>query len=337
MMSTNETDVRTVALPNGPAAYVDVGTGPPIVCVHGLPGSSRDFRWLSEHLAGRARLIAMDLPGFGRTPVATAPDASPEGRAAFVLAFIDALGLERPMIVGHSMGGVVAVAAVARRLKGFRALGLLSSPGLRPHATYRRLPRRALHFAISGPWTPLLVPVVRRAFAAAGFRGYPDAALLRTLACLRHTSLEDHAERLRSLTLPTFTAWCQDDAIIEPTILAELSDALPPGPRLVWPTGGHVPQKTHAAEVVEAIVTLARPPYTRQPHNCAFASVRCWPRTSTHRSRRPAHRCSESSRAPATAITPPGRCGVPRGIGPRSAERRARTPCIRTVPAPDLI
>jgi len=262
MNATNETVARTVTLARGPAAYVDLGEGPPVLCVHGLPGSSRDFRWLNEHLAGQARLIAVDLPGFGQTPVATAPDASAEGRADFVLAFVDALGLERPMIVGHSMGGVVAVAAVSRRPDGFRALGLLSSPGLRPHASYRRLPRRAMHLAASGPWSPLLVPIVRHLFALAGFRGYPDAALMRTLACLRYTSLEAHAERLRSLTLPTLTAWCQDDALIEPAILAELADAMPSGTRLGWPTGGHVPQKTHAAEVAQGILTLARPPVT---------------------------------------------------------------------------
>ena len=253
-------ELRRVELPGGPAAYLEAGQGPPVLCVHGLPGSSRDFRRLFAPMEGRTRLIAVDLPGFGQTPVATAPDASPEGRAAFILQVIDALGLERPVIVGHSMGGVVAVAAVAGRPDGFGGLGLISSPGLRPHAMYSRLPRRTLHLAARGPWTPLLLPAVRQLFALAGFRGYPDAALLRTLVCLGETSLEAHAERLRSLTLPTLSAWCQDDALIEKEILAELAEALPPGPRLTWPTGGHVPQKTHTIEVAEAIVGLAHPP-----------------------------------------------------------------------------
>ena len=270
---------RTIALRTGPATYLESGEGPPVVCIHGLPGSSRDFRWLFEPVAARARLVAIDLPGFGQTPVATAPDASPEGRAAFVLELVDALGLESPLLVGHSMGGVVAVAAVAQRPGGFRGLGLLASPGLRPHAAYRRIPRRALHAIATGPWAPLFTPIVRRLFATAGFRGYPDAALVRTVVCLRHTSLEAHAERLKALALPTLAAWCEDDAIIEPPILAELAKALPPGPRRVWPTGGHVPQKTHPAEFAEALVELiehvererpsrhdARQPYLEGPH-----------------------------------------------------------------------
>lgn len=256
MNPANEPTLRTVALAKGPATFLDAGEGPAVVCVHGLPGSARDFRWLFAPMGGRARTIAVDLPGFGGTPISTAPDASPEGRAGFVVEFIDALALETPVIVGHSMGGVVAVAAVAHRPHGFRGLGLLSSPGLRPHSVYRRVPRRAMHVASNGPWSPLLLPVVRRMFASAGFRGYPDAALVRTIACLRHTSLDAHAKRLRHLALPTLAAWCEDDRIIEPAILAELADALPEGPRLTWPTGGHVPQKTHAAEVAEAIATL---------------------------------------------------------------------------------
>ncbi len=275
MIPTREALVpRTIALRSGPAAYLDVGAGPPVVCIHGLPGSSRDFRWLFEPLASRARLVAIDLPGFGQTPIATGPDASPEGRAAFVLELVGALGLQAPVLVGHSMGGVVAVAAIAQRPGAFRGLGLFASPGLRPHAAYGRIPRRALHASTRGPWAPLFTPLVRWLFATAGFRGYPDDALIRTIACLRHTSLEVHAERLRQLTLPTLAAWCDDDAIIEPAILAELADSLPPGPRRRWPSGGHVPQKTHPAELAEALVELielverARPSRhdPRQPH-----------------------------------------------------------------------
>lgn len=260
MTSTGEPLSSVVGLSRGPAALLDVGQGPPIVFLHGLPGRARDFRWLFAPMAGRARVIAVDLPGFGQTPVSTGPDASPEGRAAFVLELVDALGLERPVLVGHSMGGVVAVCAIAQRPGGFSGLGLISSPGLRPHTAYARVPRRALHLALSGPWAPLMLPLAQRLFAAAGFRGYPDSALVRTSACLRHTSLDLHAERLRRVAIPTLTAWCEDDPVIEPEILAELAATMPAGPRLAWPTGGHVPQKTHANELAEALVRLATCP-----------------------------------------------------------------------------
>ena len=247
---------RVLALPGGPARIVDVGEGAPILCVHGLPGTADDFRWLAEPLAGRARLVAVDLPGFGGTPVASAPDPSPEGRAAFVLAVIDALGLPPPVIVGHSMGGLVAVAAVVQRPTAFRALALLASPGLQPHRLYRRLPRGLLDGAVNGPLGPLFLPLARWLFARAGFRGQPDGAIRRTLACLRATSLPAHAARVRALGLPTLTAWCDDDPIVDPPVLAGLDAALPPGPRLRWARGGHLPQRAHATSVAAALCAI---------------------------------------------------------------------------------
>lgn len=248
--------IKTLNLSKGSTAYIESGSGPSVVCIHGIPGVARDFRWLFPPLEHRARMIAVDLPGFGETAVASGPDASPEGRAKFILEFIDALGLERPVLVGHSMGGLVAVAAVSLRPHGFRGLGLLSTPGLRPHAVFRRIPRRAMHVAMNGPWTPFFMPLARRLFSLSGFKGYPDSALVRTMACLKDTSFVDHAERIKSLNLPTLAAWCEDDPLIEPEILSELATALPKGPRLVWPTGGHVPQKTHAMEVATGISEL---------------------------------------------------------------------------------
>jgi len=245
-----------VNLSLGPASIVDEGDGTPIVLVHGLPGSVRDFRWLAPHLSAHARVVRVDLPGFGGTPVASGPDPSPEGRAAFVLEVIDALKLDRPVIVGHSMGGLVAVAAVAQRPNGFRGLGLIACPGLRPHTSFKRIPRRTLHLVTHGPWAPLFRSIVRYFFALAGFRHYPSLALKRTAACLLATSFEAHAARIRSLGIPTLAAWCADDPLVEPAILAELSEALPVGPRLCWPTGAHNPQKIHAAELAEGIRTL---------------------------------------------------------------------------------
>jgi len=252
----SEAPARIVATSRGPASVVDEGDGPPVVLVHGLPGSVRDFRWLTPSLVTRARVVRVDLPGFGGTPIVSGPDPSPEGRAAFVHAVVDALGLERPVIVGHSMGGLVAVATVAARPGGFRGLGLVASPGLRPHAGFRRLPRRSLHLVTTGPWAPAFRPLVRRLFESAGFRGYPDAALARTVACLRATRFDAHAARVRSLSLPTLAAWCADDPLVDASLLAELADALPPGPRLRWATGGHNPQKTHAPALAEGILAL---------------------------------------------------------------------------------
>jgi pimeloyl-ACP methyl ester carboxylesterase len=152
------------------------------------------------------------------------------------------------------MGGVVACVAVDREPEMFIGLALLSSPGVRRHAMLRRVPFSALSALLARPLVAVaLTPLMRRMFALAGFSRYPDSALTRTIHGVGRTSIDEHAKRVRRLSLPTMLAWCDDDPIIESTIAAELANLCPAGPRLHFSHGGHNPQKTHAAEIGNAI------------------------------------------------------------------------------------
>jgi pimeloyl-ACP methyl ester carboxylesterase len=99
-------------------AYV-AGEGPDVVLIHGAFGSLRDFTFdLSERLSRRYRVIALDRPGLGYTdrtdPAYAAAFAasaeSPGEQAALLAAAARDLGAERPIVVGHSFGGIVAMA-----------------------------------------------------------------------------------------------------------------------------------------------------------------------------------------------------------------------------------
>lgn len=80
-------------------AYLDQGTGEPIQLIHGSgPGVSGRANWqglFSSQLAGRFRLIAPDVVGFGNTRVPTGTALDHEARPSHLAAFLDALGLER--------------------------------------------------------------------------------------------------------------------------------------------------------------------------------------------------------------------------------------------------
>ncbi len=95
-------------LDNGVTLHlVDEGEGRPIVFVHGVCMSSRFFDRQIEHVSARARMIAPDLRGHGRSEKVL-HGHTVEGYAADLHELLDARGVERPVLVGWSMGAMVA-------------------------------------------------------------------------------------------------------------------------------------------------------------------------------------------------------------------------------------
>jgi pimeloyl-ACP methyl ester carboxylesterase len=249
--------------------WVDAGAGPTtLVMIHGLPGSHRDFRWLAPRLEPHARVIRLDMPGFGGS-TAISPRLSP--LAEHLLRRLDHLELDRVVLVGHSLGGPQALLAASRSPDRVAGLALLASPGLRPH--------RALRASRGMPWVSrgLRVPVLHRplmratqaVMQRAGFpRRTPTSEIQRTVDVVARLDFLPIRNAAAALRVPTLIAWADDDPLIEPAIAEELAVALPDGPRLRWETGGHNIQKTRADELGPAmldwIVGLdAQPPSRR--------------------------------------------------------------------------
>jgi pimeloyl-ACP methyl ester carboxylesterase len=105
---------------------LDQGEGTPVlVFLHYFAGSSRAWSPVIDRLAGRHRCIAPDLRGFGDSD-APSTGYSVGDLADDVCALISRLGLDDYVVVGHSMGGKVALALAARRPPGLRALVLVA-------------------------------------------------------------------------------------------------------------------------------------------------------------------------------------------------------------------
>src|SRR5437764_6505507 len=95
--------------------YVDVGeaAGLPLVLVHGTGGSWQSWLLNVSELSRDRRVIAVDLPGFGRSEPLP-PNADMADYADAVAALLAALGVERAIVVGHSLGGVVVMRMALR-------------------------------------------------------------------------------------------------------------------------------------------------------------------------------------------------------------------------------
>jgi len=88
-------------------AFEEAGRGPPLLILHGLFGSGMNWRRIARDLGAKRRVLAVDLRNHGGSP--WAGTMSYEEMAGDVAALIERLGLERPAVLGHSMGGKVAM------------------------------------------------------------------------------------------------------------------------------------------------------------------------------------------------------------------------------------
>ena len=93
--------------------YVDKGHGPAIVLIHGLGGSLYNFRYNIPALAGQLRVLALDLKGFGYSTRPLGADYSQTAQAQLVADFMDRLGVGRAAVLGHSLGGAIALRLAA--------------------------------------------------------------------------------------------------------------------------------------------------------------------------------------------------------------------------------
>ncbi len=101
------------------------GDGPAIVMMHGLTRNSADFEGLASHLASRFKLVVPDQRGRGLSDYDPEPaNYLPTTYSADMLGLIDRLGLERPILIGTSMGGLMAMIMATMRPDGFRGLVL---------------------------------------------------------------------------------------------------------------------------------------------------------------------------------------------------------------------
>jgi pimeloyl-ACP methyl ester carboxylesterase len=106
--------------------YLDRGTGPAIVIVHGLNGQLRHFTHsLLGLLTDEFRIILLDRPGAGNS-ARLASGAGIRAQGDLVAAFIARLALQRPLLVGHSLGGAVALAVALDHPESIRGLALIA-------------------------------------------------------------------------------------------------------------------------------------------------------------------------------------------------------------------
>ena len=269
---------------NGRDVHVSVtGTGPDVVLIHGAGGSNRDFTFdLVERLAGDYRVFAIDRPGFGwsdrisedlRGPLTTESE-HPVEQARHIVRAVRQLGAERPVVVGHSYGGAVAMgwaleepAAAIVILSGatmpwpgevdwtYRVLGSLAGGAILPPLVSAFVPRGYVAGALDGVFAPQ--PVPKGYMTQAGVMMATRVGTLRANA-RQVNALRPHvvemSERYSDITIPVEILHGTADKTVYAEVHAEPLAALLPDARLTILNGiGHMPHHAVPEEVIAAI------------------------------------------------------------------------------------
>lgn len=234
------------------------GERPALVLLHHFGGSARSWQPFIASIGERRRCIALDLPGFGRAAKHPGP-YTVAAMADHVAASIVALGLDSYTLVGHSMGGKVALALAARRSAGLRSLMLLapSPPSAEPIDDHQRetlLAAWGSRSALADIVDAITVRTLSADVRATLLDDMLGVAREAWRGWLLHGSREDITASMARIDVPVLVVSGSGDTTIPTTVIeAELLPRLGDATLSVIAEAGHLLPMEAAAAAIRLI------------------------------------------------------------------------------------
>ncbi|MDO1528895.1 alpha/beta fold hydrolase [Fulvimonas sp. R45] len=254
-------------------SYYEGGEGPTIVLLHGFADSKEVWLPLARLLTPHFHLVIPDLPGWGESSRDMAARYDVVAQAKRLQDFVQALGLGRVLLVGHSMGGAVAGVYAAEHPEHVGELALLDAFGLKfkENAFARETLAGKDPFVFSdraGFWRAADLVFDTRPTIPGRFvdvlvaRNVRDHAFIaKVFDELRQPSqylaVQD---RLDKLTMPVLGLWCHDDKVIDISALDSLRNGLVHAPAISASTlngCGHMPELEKPDETARILTAFA--------------------------------------------------------------------------------
>ena len=254
--------LRWVQLRGRPVNVLDIGEGTAVVFLHGLSGCWQNWLENIPPLAADHRVIALDLPGFGESPM-PADAISVSAYARLVVELLDELGVNDATIIGNSMGGFIGCEMAIRFPARVRRLVLVAAAGLSlrhmRHERKRGLRARSENILFFGlGWlaarTDLVVrsrhlrramlllvaahperlpgPLIAEQAHGAGKPGFDDALEAMAAYPIR--------DRLGEIRCPALIVWGEEDRLVPVRDAAEFEWLILHARKVLYPDTGHM-------------------------------------------------------------------------------------------------
>ncbi len=227
--------------------YSVLGSGEPLVLVHGLSGSTRWWSRVTASLATDFRVYLVDLPGFGTARLSTSRLVMAD-TTGWLGMWMQAAGLESAHFVGHSMGGYVCLRLAAEHPELVRRLVLVAPATLPPHIAPLRYGVGLLREARR----------LRLSFLLVAAR---DALLTRPAifwGALRQLLAGDAATYASQVSAPTLLVWGALDTVVPPALGYELQQRIPGARMKILRGAGHVPMFDQPRQLSRVILEFLR-------------------------------------------------------------------------------
>lgn len=273
---------RYAQIGGGRVCYIDEGSGPALLFVHGIGASMTNWAPNIEYFKRRYRVIALDLPGFGKSDFAD-NDCTVEQFCGAILGLLEHLGVENVSVIGNSLGGLIALHMTLEHPELVLSLVLVDSAGAHAFpfllkAALRKLPagwiKPAILFLISRlpkyGWAHRLAGFeVRNEHTGAmvdealALRDRPDLdsyleTYLRTARTALFTRLD---ERLGEIEKPVLLVWGRNDVGVPLKVGQRMNTLIRDSYLVVIQDAAHVPMLDQPEEfntVVERFLAGAR-------------------------------------------------------------------------------
>lgn len=244
--------------------------GTPLILIHGFASSIVTWYRNMPDLARDHRVYAIDLKGWGLTDKPSDGDYSMLAQAHHVRAFMDALDIERAVIVGHSMGGAIAVHMAVEYPERVRGIVLIDPAGARsfPYLglisrlmdvpPVRRWAWFATHYLITNEW--LLTRNMPRAYynpahlthemKRALLQPYQTHGFIDALIALTRSTRSSRLDRrAHQVACPALIIWGEQDRVVPASDGQYFLNAIRASRLALIPEAGHLPHEERATEV----------------------------------------------------------------------------------------
>jgi len=248
-----------IKTPDLEIAYREQGQGEPIILLHGFGLNYHIWDPIVEAFQEKARFITPDLRGHGQSEV-TEGTYSMDSLAADLAAFMDALGIQRASVGGHSLGGYVALAFAAAYPERLSGLALITT-NARPDSPEKRQSRYELAQAVRLQGAAALATSMGPRLSK--HKTLIDAlSLMISLthpqgvigAALGMAERPDRMDTLQTLTCPILVVAGEEDMITPLPASQEMAEANPQAKLLLLPGAGHMPMLEAPLSLGEALL-----------------------------------------------------------------------------------